>query len=363
MNEHDRNDDDQVEPIDFVEPPHPDLSKISGEMAALTLPDVDAAKMEAALFARLAREPVPGGWRGGRLALPLAAAAIAAAALGLLSFRATRPIEANGAIPVAGASVVAAATPEPASASATQPQPRLSAGAEEVRFVRDGLATLVLEPGASARVVRDDDVLTIDLERGALRAYVVPRLEKERVVVLSNGVRIAVHGTVFRVARAGEATDVDVLRGTVSVGSTNGDAGRAPQILEAPRGLSVLSGVLEQRAARPFAEIAGPWLEPRATKVSSVDKAAPKGADEALRARVVALANDCFRQETSRLAPGVDVQASSTVVVKVGDNGRVSSIAFVSPLAPGLQQCIRAGVSNEHGTPGTTDVGLVLARR
>jgi hypothetical protein len=361
MNEHDRNDDDQVEPIDFVEPPHPDLSKISGEMAALRIPGVDAAKIEAELFAKLAHEPVPAR-RGGFLSLPLVAATIAAAALGLLAFRASHGADEVG---VAGADAqpLAAASPAGLAAPASPAEPRLNAGAEELRIVRDGLATLVLEPGAVVRVTRDDDVLSVELEQGALRAYVVPRVEKERVVVLSNGVRVAVHGTVFRVARAGETTDVDLLRGSISVALGGAGAGRSPQLVEAPRGFSVTGGAFEPRAAHPFVEIAGAWLEPRTTKASPPEKGASRGADEGLRARVVTVANECFQRETSRLAPDVNVQVSSSIVVAVGEAGRVSSVSFASPLAPGLEACIQGALKNERGAPGTTDVKVSLARR
>lgn len=351
---------------DHIEPPHPDLSKISGEMRALRIPEVDAEKIEDGLFARLAKEPAPDRRRGGFLSLPLAAAAIAAAALGYLVLRPAgtpAPSASLGTPPLAA--VVAPADVASASAVATG-RSVWSADAEELRVVREGLATMVLEPGSSVRVVRDDDVLTVDLERGAIRAYVVPRVEKERVVVLSNGVRVAVHGTVFRVARAGASTDVDLLRGTISLGTSGQAAGgpaNAPQIVEAPRGFTVTAGAFDARPVKSFVELAGPWLEGRPTKPLATDKSSAKGRDEALRARVTSIANECFQRETSRLAPGVDVQVQSTIAVTVGEGGRVANVAFGNALAPGLEACIRGALKTEKGPPGITDVSVSLARR
>lgn len=347
---------------DAVDPPHPDLSKISGEMRALRIPEVDAAKIEEGLFAKLAKEPAPDRGRGGFLSLPLAAAAIAAAALGYLVLRpaADAGSSASAGAPVpSGPGVTAVVATAPVDAAK-----RLVAEGEELKVVREGLATVVLEPGSSARVVRDDDVLTLDLERGAVRAYVVPRIAKERVVVLSNGVRVAVHGTVFRVARAGASTDVDLLRGTISLGfEGSADAARAPQTIDAPRGFTVDGGAFEARPVKAFTELAGPWVEGRSAKPTVGQNAPARAPDEALRARVATVANDCFQRETSRLAPGVDVQVQSNVSVTVGEGGRVTNVTFGSPLAPGLETCIRGALKSEKGAPGTTDVTVSLARR
>lgn len=347
---------------DSVEPPHPDLSKISGEMRALRIPEVDADKIERGLFAKLADEPAPDRARGGFLSLPLAAAAIAAAALGYLVLRPTADVAPSAALGTSVATGTGAAVdPTAAPVEATK---RLEARDEELKVVRDGLATFVLEPGSAARVVRDDDVFTVDLERGAIRAYVVPRVEKERVVVLSNGVRVAVHGTVFRVARTGMATDVDLLRGTISLGLDGQvDGARAPQIIDAPRGFTVNAGTFEARSVKAFGELAGPWLEGRVAKPIGAEKPASRVPDEALRGRVTSIANECFQRETSRLAPGIDVQVQSTIGVTVGDGGRVTNVAFGTPLAPGLEACIRTALKAEKGSPGVTDVSVSLARR
>lgn len=376
----------------------PELARLSSELRALRTPSVNAADIEAALFARLQREPKPRSrWYLRAVHVLPVGAVLAAAAAALLAFRGSPPTH---EAPLRGPAPVVVASVTPSGEGPEEGAGKvLRAGAAELRVTRDGLATLVLEPGGAARIIRDDGVLAVDLERGALRAYVVPRAEAERVVVTSQGVRVAVHGTVFRVARVDDGTELDVLRGAVSVRGGDG----LVQLVNAPRGVLADGTGLHLRSVRSFVELAGPWIEgrsrasgegkgepsasarageevgPRGQSTppgepslragedgvgkANADPASRAGREATLRARAVAAANECFQAETTRLAVGVDVRVDAAMTVTVAEGGRVSTVTFATPLAPTLEACIGRSLTGERGPVGELDVNVALARR
>ena len=91
-----------------------------------------------------------------------------------------------------------------------------------LRTALPGVATWVIDPGS--RVVVDSVAVphVITLERGTVHAEVVPRNAGDELVetfaVVAGTTRVAVHGTVFSVARAGDRITVEVTRGAVTVG-------------------------------------------------------------------------------------------------------------------------------------------------
>lgn len=387
------------ERADRISEPPADLARISSEMRAVEVPQVDAAKIEAALFARIEADRRAGvGARGvgGRLPLLVGGgvSVLALAAAALLAFRSPSP--APGANATASSSAVltvsgqspsdqaqpgatkGAGTAGIASGTGTAEAKTLAAPADaELTVVRDGLATLVLEPGSAVRVVRDVEdggTFEVDLEHGAVRAYVVPRPEKERVIVTSHGARVAVHGTVFRVAENNEATDVDILRGTVAVRPAGiaGQGEEGTQMIDAPRGVTLplsatgdRDAAVRMRPVRSFVEIAGPWASERPSKPAAVDGSAARAtvSNDALRGRVTSIANLCFQKETSRVSAGVDVRVDAALSLTVSPAGRVSGLKFATPLAPGLERCIRGSVIGQPGVPGVVDVPVSLSRR
>lgn len=114
--------------------------------------------------------------------------------------------------------------------AALRPGDAVESGSAPITFARPGDARFTLAPESRAVIVAESAAparTVVALERGAIRAEVVPRDPAEGIteafVVEAGRTRIAVRGTAFSVARSEDSIDVDVEHGTVAVGP----AGRA----------------------------------------------------------------------------------------------------------------------------------------
>ncbi|AUX45664.1 hypothetical protein SOCE26_071590 [Sorangium cellulosum] len=399
--------------------------------------------IERELFARIEREgpaPVhraaPRDARGrraslGRVLLVAAAAVALALALVLVVRRPAAPVQTASTAPRARDLAEMPAASGSAGARgdldhrALRPGDSVEAAASEVSFVDVGALRWTLLPGSRA-VVRAVGGAgrghVLALERGSLRAEVVPRAPEERPVdvfaVEVGGTRVSVRGTLFTVTRLDDHVEVDVEHGTVAVGPAAPRGGAVEHLLVGPsRGSFSLDG---DRAARRLpgppppesattAAAAPPPPSPRAAAEVSevrppsegpaqpaiVDAAvepaapAPVAASEpspplpaepapapeapapqppasplppALTpASVQASLSSCFARETAGGSSSVRRSVVSTLRVSVRADGSVAGLRFNPPLRPALQACAEGLYRGRFaGGPQQIDIPLTI---
>jgi hypothetical protein len=237
---------------------------------------------------------------------------------------------------------------------------RVTADEREVSVDHTGRGTWTLSPGSSARLTESGERITLRLERGSVLSEVVSSPRPETFVVEAAGARIAVHGTVFRVALEGERVIVQVREGTVAVGPlgavpgfflkapAHGDFaadGRSGSIDGRPLGES------EDRRAQPLR--VGPARAPGAAPSSSGPAAPsdvvlpnePSISDiEAGIARIVDATSDCFSRNT-KSTEGVQITVRTALSLQIDASGSVSEVDFQPPLSPDVEQCAVDNIS------------------
>ncbi|MEQ9317749.1 MAG: FecR domain-containing protein, partial [Polyangiaceae bacterium] len=271
--------------------------------------------------------------------------------------------------------------------------PRHSAvqsGAEPMRFTLPGVVTWTLAP--NSRVVMESVPVpqgastmphVVRLEHGRIDAEVVPRRDSDQLleafVVDAGATRVAVHGTVFSVERRDDVVDVEVTRGSVTVGPAHHRGVTTGHLMVSPQRATfragrvvrgegpetegpVAMGDVEPRGEeqgmsprRPGALAEGSTTEP--TEVAASPRApatAPTQADVAEEEQ-----QDEVEEETAALsvaaaqgrvlgclataapddaAAGTKVTVSSQVTAVLSAEGEVLSVQFAPPLRPDLQQ-------------------------
>jgi ferric-dicitrate binding protein FerR (iron transport regulator) len=237
---------------------------------------------------------------------------------------------------------------------------RLATTERAVTVDHAGRASWTLAPNSGARLADKAERITVQLERGSVLSRVVPDPKPETFVVEAAGTRVAVHGTVFRVALEGGRVVVHVSEGTVAVGPI----GAAPSfLLKAPargdfaadgRSGNVEGGPPDQREARRAAPLKAPRTRPQsATTASGV--AAPAVSSELPNepsindielgiSRVVDVAADCFSQHIQS-ADGVQVTVHTALSLQIASSGVVSDIGFQPPLSPETERCAADGIA------------------
>jgi hypothetical protein len=216
-----------------------------------------------------------------------------------------------------------------------------------------------LEPHAQATVLERDGILRIRLDQGALSADVVPSREPERFVVEAAGLRVAVHGTRFRVELRKDRSILRVTEGVVSVSSLT-QAGSKPVLFRAPaREEFTLAGYVLKSAPAAPATRGGTkrWAtQPQAPARASSDATAPAplqtspltiGEVEAGVASIVAAVSDCFRAHTKEPSH-TKISARTSLTLEVALDGSVSSVSFDPPLSPAVQVCSDEKVQAVH---------------
>lgn len=232
--------------------------------------------------------------------------------------------------------------------------PRLSVGdvlaAHETprEVVHEGRARWVLEPGSRALVVAQNTRIVVRLLEGALRADVTPGDVPERFVVEAAGTRVAVHGTVFRVALDADGSVVNVEHGVVAVGPLDGSLSdpvllRAPadarfshdwQLHVKPRKAQTSKQPHRKQLplmAPPPAPSAVSLLEPGADELTITEV-------EDGVATVVEVVTRCFEEHT---VPSEDARifVRTEITLEVLPDGTVGSVALSPPLSPIAQEC------------------------
>ncbi len=315
------------------------LRALSEELRERDVPDLDLDAIEEAVMARIAGEPATGSGapRSARWAepppapTPIPPARVGLGPRRLVAVGATLAALAAATWVIARGSRQTIPPPRPvetAAAAAGTPHTLVETGDAPATFAREGLASWTVEAKSRAEVRDEGDRILVRLDAGALTVDVVPQPVAERFVVVAGSTRVAVHGTKFRVVR-GDDVEVEVERGVVVVGRV-GEEGSYR--LTAP---SSERFTLEGR--RATARPSGSDEPPRAPERAKAPPTAPPLGEPELRARVTAVAGDCFRESASRVAPNVHLTAHTTLTVTLGDR---TSMSLDPPLAPDVTNCI-----------------------
>ncbi len=241
-----------------------------------------------------------------------------------------------------------------------------------------------VEEDSRVAIVKATGALVVSLERGALEAQVMPVPSGEAFAVDVPGpsgsvTRVAVHGTHLRVSRVvvGDHVKlvVDLSEGVVSIGappragSTYGALVTAPAHIEldtADPSSLVVSHLPEDvrapvdlalaRAASPASAVAQappassvpralaqatPHTPPASPQIARPVPAAPRApvADPNAEANVAAAVKACMAARTRAPDGEVTVTVSSTLELRLHEDGAVDLARFSPPLPPDVQLC------------------------
>jgi hypothetical protein len=271
--------------------------------------------------------------------------------------------------------VIEATEPLRKSGNALAVGTRVTADERELSVDHAGRATWTLATGSSAKLIENGERIALRLERGSVLSEVVPSPQPEAFVVEAAGARIAVHGTVFRVALDGERVIVQVREGTVAVGAIGavpgfflkapayGDFaadGRSGSIDGRPLGES------EDRRAQPLKL---GQSRPANPAPSSSGQPAPSDVElpnepsisdiEAGIVRIVDATSDCFSRNT-KSTEGVQITVRTALSLRIDPAGGVSDVDFQPPLSPDVEQC--AAGSIEQVTFAASKQGAKVTR-
>ncbi len=375
-----------AEVLDADRPSEPLRASIH-DLCLTPAPELDWNRIEASLTDRIARENSSLSARARRGNVVWLSAAVALAAAACFAFFVSRraeppeaplaaialPAPAGALIALRGTGEIRVGGQTVARGGALAQGARVEAAGATGVFERAGKVRWLLEPGSAVTIARADAPLIVSLERGATEAQVVPVPSGEAFAVdvtsaRGNVVRVAVHGTHLRVARSGDHVTVDLSEGVVSIGappkrgSTLGELVTAPAHVEldvddVSGSLRIAHAAEAVRAAvsldgdtppAPQATIAA--LAPDPIGTSRRVNVARGSAGDATAPAASALPPLCTPQTVADVvracqhgAPqsaGVTVTVSTTVTLRVGDDGYVQSALFNPPLAPGVQDCV-----------------------
>jgi hypothetical protein len=277
-------------------------------------------------------------------------------------------------------------------------------------FSAPGRVDWLLENGTEVTAVRAGNhggAIVLGLRVGAVEAQVTPVPAGEAFAVDVEGVRVAVHGTHLRVARAergGSWVVVDLSEGVISVGAPPKTGSTVGHLVTAPAHVEFsvmdLEGTLrvEHDPARvrapvdplslaapeppspsgngthPLGEVGVAALPARPSPASAdMPVATPTAAGMRGRLPPVVVApptplerlstavRSCADQ-TNHGGTG-SVTISSMLTVDVKDDGLARLASFDPPLVPDLQACVAAAVySIQWGKPGSNRIPIELHR-
>ncbi|MBX3229586.1 MAG: FecR domain-containing protein [Labilithrix sp.] len=271
----------------------------------------------------------------------------------------------------------------------------LSVAKGRASLERAGAVSWLIEPdddgvAARARVTSAGKPLVLSLEHGAIEAQVTPVKEGEAfavdVATLSGVVRIAVHGTHLRVARAGDRVVVDLTEGVIAIGvapkhgMTTGTSvtapahveldardlatlriDDAPAVVRAPIPLGEPATAAAASAAAPHASVAAaaPATPPKPS--AKVDAPKPPAKVPA-RDAIIAAVRQCAGSH-AKSSGAVRVTVTSELTLTLAPTGEVKLAKFSPPLPPEVQTCAAATIYktrvDEHtAASGTLSVPL-----
>lgn len=341
------------------EPREAALQRLVRDARAEPAPELDWSSMEERLLLQT-RQPAPPAKRSAR---PLAWGALALAAAAVLWLVGTRGQPTLLPAPQAD---VTAPQSQVTDGDTLAIGARVEAQAHEETVEHAGRAKWTLAPSSSALLAGRGERITVHLERGSVLSRVVPNPRPETFVVEAANARIAVHGTVFRVALEGGRVLVDVREGVVGVGPL----GSAPAfMLEAPAqgdfAADGRSGSINGRrvSADGGRQTSPQKPTPRSSAVASAASSAlapvasaelpgePSINDiEAGITRIVDATSDCFMRHTQS-ADGVQISVHTALSLKILDSGAVTDLDFQPPLSPDAEKCAAASIEQVRFAP------------
>lgn len=226
-------------------------------------------------------------------------------------------------------------------------------------------AQWTLSPSSSAVLVGRDERITVQLERGSVLSRVVQSPKPETFVVEAAGARVAVHGTVFRVALRDGRVIVDVQEGIVGVGPL----GSAPSFFvnaasHAEFAADGRSGSIDGKPVRVGAASRSEAIKPTTTRGSLAaapgDALPPAPAElpdepsindiEAGIARAVDVTSACFRERTPG-NDGVEITVRTALSLNIHGSGDVTDVDFQPPLSPAAAACANAAIAQVRFAP------------
>ena len=271
---------------------------------------------------------------------------------------------------------------------------RLEARGGDAVFAAPGRVDWVLERGTEVSMVQagaQGGPIILALQVGAIEAQVVPVVTGEAFAIDVDGVRVAVHGTHFRVAREernGKNVVVDLSEGVISVGApadTLAQRYNAPAHVEFS--VSDLVGTLhvdhdpgrvraavDPVALAALAQSVAPESAPESAPSSPVTSQGSGGNAPVVSSRtlsatppkpptpnelIVAAVRRCAG-ETLHGGAGT-ITISSMLTVDVTSDGKARLATFHPPLMPELQSCIGKVVyETSWSEPGAHDIPIEL---
>jgi len=361
------------------------LRRLVRDARAEPAPELDWARLEQRLLVEAGRRAVPAK----RSRYPYAWGALAVAAAVVLWLLGTHPRAAVSPAPDASMEISGSLQQL---ADTDEVGTRYEATTREVTVRHVDRAKWTLDKGSSALLAGKGDVIRVRLERGSVLSEVVPNPKPETFVVEAAGVRVAVHGTVFRVALEGGRVLVDVREGTVGVGPL----GDTPAfLLKAPAhgnfAADGRSGSIDGRwVSAGQAHPAGPPKPPPVRSASASASASPSApattggalpvapvasADlpsepsindiESGIARIVDKTSDCFARHTQS-ADGVQITVHTALSLQILADGAVTNVDFQPPLSPAAEACAAASMKQVRfaaSKQGTTVTRLLELKK
>jgi ferric-dicitrate binding protein FerR (iron transport regulator) len=373
--------------------------------------NVDWRAIERTVFARIKRERSAERARfsAGRHGLWALAGAIAVAFLGVVAVLAGKGREIARVDPVtnrdgrAGKIVdLGGAGPVLVNGSAARSGALVVLGdvietrGSEVTIAREGSVTFTVENNSRLSVSDVRGPLVLTLERGAVRAHVTPVADGEAFAVDVAPSRVAVHGTLFRVSRAGSHAAVDLIEGVLSVGNAPRSGPVMGTIVTAPAhaefmvsdAVATMKVTHDLDAVRPLAPSALPsdaesadvavqrlrakgqaegalpqWSppingrpSPRVVGSASAGPELAAGSSGPMPRQAAADATASDAIESAVLAcmaerphpDNVTVLVHTTLYLEIGDDGSVRTARFDPPVAPEVNGCASSAIYKAH---------------
>jgi ferric-dicitrate binding protein FerR (iron transport regulator) len=363
--------------VNFLDrrPNEPALDAALSEARRVPAPELDWDRMQERMWQAIDREPAPAKQPVKLRALSAVPVLAVAAGVALWFGRAE----------VQPATSVASVAEESSliDGDSLERDQVLQAGSTGLRVVHNGRAEWTLEPNSQASVIEHGKIVRVRLVAGSMRAEVVPAPEKERFVVEAAGTRVAVHGTVFRVAMEEGRNLVDVEQGIVAVAPLDPSHPQAVLLRAPTHAEFALSGVplegkhslnekqnfgvarLARKAHAPSPPLATSTIAEAAEAASEELPAAPSASSEEpapIRQRltigeveegvapVVATITRCFRAGAEP-SGNLRVTAQSAVTLKVAPDGTIEQLSFDPPLSPTVQSCSEREIAEVRFAP------------
>jgi hypothetical protein len=348
------------------------LREVIREAAQEPAPELDWERVEARLFERLERPEAPArGLRAWRYALAIAAAAaVALVGFGLLRSSPEQVADqARSVEQLAAPKLIGPEVSGKVDGTRLAVGDRVVSGAREIVVEHAERASWTLLPGSAAALRDVGERLTIQLESGAVLSSVVPNARAESFAIVTGDVRVAVHGTRFRVERRDHRALVTVEEGVVAVGPATTGATEGFVLHAGDQGSFTLDGKtgtvqraataeLEPAVTPPARVVQRPPSAPPAAPIASLPETPTTAELERGLDGVAAAVTRCFLDHTK--SGEVRVTARTELSATVRPDGSISELAFDPPLAPAVQAC--AVGAGRAGKFPASEKGAVVER-